>query len=504
MDINNILNAVYDQSVGWRPATGALKPAHIANGLFRGLVGETYNVMPATDFIIPWTGKSDAGKEVRKSYETMVLDKDHPCFRSFQDEHGKERFERLREFTRGVLNADGAVYPSRDMQSFSISCRQLISGDKMDREVGRFMSDLLRGGNGRLAKVVTECLANDVPQDPITLLAWPLLRHDAEPIEKRSKKISPYSNTKLSGFFKQLEVAADTLADYQQQLGNRLATLQKAVQFSCISLLAHAQALSVNGALEERSPMLLTIDAMKGSRIANASEESLVRLYESFADWLAHRLAERLQKGQPVDLGGGKGEEEYLTLPASLRRDTARKFLADIGVDRKTAEPDDIDGRMTFFEQALARHGKENPSIVFGETLVQCYMREYKHGPKQFLEGVGRKVGFIYPNFQGRSLAKRVQPSVAILDMFVQACTPHGESIRLNEFLDLLWKRFGIVVGGRNVEKSSDHELLAGRNINISQSDLEENTRKFVDYLVDIGLARRYPDNIAYVGRQYA
>ena len=38
----------------------------------------------------------------------------------------------------------------------------------------------------------------------------------------------------------------------------------------------------------------------------------------------------------------------------------------------------------------------------------------------------------------------------------------------------------------------------------VSQADLEENTKAFINYFVDVGLARRYPDNIAYVGRYYA
>lgn len=508
MEIGRVLDEVYDKNVGWRPATGALKPVHIANGLFRGLLGQTYNIKTPLSFVIPWKRKNSPDMDPKRTYNYLVHEIQDPRFQTFRDEQNKERFEHLRDYARELLNADGGVFPDAKMASFSLTCRQLISSDLMDKEVGRFMAELLRGedGKGPLAKLVKDCLTNEQPLDPITFLAWPLLSHEPEHVSKTSSRCSPHGNSALKKYFDLLGKAAAQLADHQRQQGNRLATLQKAVHFSCLSLLGHAQALAANGNLSKRSPLLLTMTAPKNSLLAAASEESLNRYYECFESWLAECLAERLEKGRPIAYGNedGKSEPCRVELPAN-RKDSVRKFLGEFLVREENVESDVIDDRMSLYEQSVANHGKDNWALVIAETLVQCYLNEYESGgPRQFLSGVGRKAGIIYPHFAGRSKDKRIRPSVSILDVLVKCCTPPDGAIPFNAFLDCLWERFGIVVGGRMGDGDSDHELLSGRDIDIGQADLEENTKGFIDHLVEIGLARRYPDNIAYVGRYYA
>jgi len=509
MKIGEVLNGVYDKSVGWRPATGQLKPVHIANGLFRGFLGKVYNIKTPVHFVIPWKKKNSPDLDPERTYDYFVRATADPRFQVFRDERNKDKFERLREFTRELLNADGGVFPDPKMASFSLTCRQMISKDTMDRDVGRFMSEMLRGKDedGALAKLVVECLMSEQPSDPITFLAWPLLSHDPEYVKRESSRCSPYDNQELFGYFALLGKTAAQLAEHQRLQGNRLATLQKSVQFACLSLLAHAQALAVDGELEKRSPLLLTMAAPKDSRLALASEESLNRYYESFESWLAERLAERLEKGEPITYDSSEeGDGETLPEIPPQRRDSVRKYLSEIADEKGNPIMEDtLDSRMSLWEQAAAKHGKQNRALVMGETLVQCYLSEYSSGgPKQFLSGVGRKAGVIYPHFAGRSKDKRIRPSVAILDVLVKCCTPPDGSIPFNRFLDCLWERFGIIVGGRMGDTCSDHDLLSGREIDISQSDLKENTKAFIGHLVDIGLARRYPDNIAYVGRYYA
>ena len=509
MKIGKVLDEVYDRSVGWRPATGALKPVHIANGLFRGLLGEVYNIKVPLSFVIPWKKKNSPDLDPQRTYNYLVHETSDPRFQAFRDEQYKERFERLRDYARELLNADGGVFPDPEMVSFSLTCRQMISKDHMDKEVGRFIAELLRGedGNGPLAKLVIECLTNEQPLDPITFLAWPLLSNEPEYASKKSTRCSPHGNPDLKKYFDLLGKAAAELADHQRQQGNRLATLQKTVHFACLSLLGHAQTLAADGNLAKRSPLLLTMAAPKNSRLASASEESLNRYYESFESWLVERLAERLEKGKPIAYGTDEGEREpcQVTLPAN-RKDSVRKFLNEFNIQEgQDVDPKVIDDRMSLYEQAVANHGRDNWALVIAETLVQCYLNEYESGgPRKFLSGVGRKAGIIYPHFAGRSKDKRIRPSVSILDVLVKCCTPPDGAIPFNAFLDCLWERFGIVVGGRMGDDGSDHELLNERDIDIGQADLEENTKAFIDHLVEIGLARRYPDNIAYVGRYYA
>ena len=74
------------------------------------------------------------------------------------------------------------------------------------------------------------------------------------------------------------------------------------------------------------------------------------------------------------------------------------------------------------------------------------------------------------------------------------------EDVHAPEFLERLWTRFGIIVGGRETDSHTDHGLLSEKGIHVSHEELIMNAEDLIDQLVQIGLARRYPDNIAYVG----
>jgi hypothetical protein len=506
--VSEVFNAVYDTEVGWRPASGAIKPVHIANGLFRDLLGERSRIDGVVTFAIPWVKKGDPEENPKRTWEYLVNSRNDPAFAAFKGEHQKDRFDNLREYMRGLLGTDQAIFPDAGITSLPVACRQMISSDLNDRDVGRFMAELLKGkdSSGALAKVVIACLKNsDKPEDPLSLAVWPLLSH--EPVYLApSKKVSPFANKDCAAFFTRVAEAADQLAKHESQQGNRLATLQRAVHFACITLLGHAQTLAAKGRMEERVPLLMVPEAPKGHRLALASEESLNCYYDAFEDWLASALAKRLKAGKPLVYGEQRSEDIRLELPGVDKR-LVRKFLREIRTAERGEgkEPSDelIEDRLSLYKRALMKHTTDNWSRVVGDIIAQSYFNEYTSGgPREFLGGVGRKAGIIYPHFQGGSnKEKRIKPSVAILDVLVKACTPSEEPIPLPKFLDCLWERFGIITGGRkDGSESDDIELLGRIGIDLSPADLEKNTQALVDQLVHIGLARRYPDNITYVG----
>lgn len=524
MKISKILNAVYDTSVGWRPATGAIKPVHIANGLFRELLGgQYYSISELLAFVVPYASKKTRLPDPKRTYCYLVNEISDPRYAAFKDERYKERFERLRDFTRGLVGTDNAVFPQEHLTSFTLTCPQMISTDTFDREVGRFMSYILRGkeGDGLLGTHVLELLKED-PSDPITFLVSPLLNRDPKYTSTKSEKCSPFTNKNLGLFFANIEKAGNNLCAHEKQQGNRLATLQRVVHFACVSLLSYTQALSKNGKLENRIPLLLAMDAPKGSSLAIASEQSLSAFYDSFELWLAEQLAKRILEGEPLILkeeGDGKKNKSVVKLPEKSGdkvRVAVRDFFSSVIATQKGESPDRdlVNNRMSYFEQSLNRHlqqgeidtlSDEQWALVIADTIVQCYLQEYDSGgPREFLQGLGRKTGIIYPHFQGRSKEKRIRPSVPILEMLVKSCCPFDNPISLPDFLDRLWETYGIIVGGRTVNGSGDHELLARCGVDVSRNDLELNTNTFIDHLVQIGLARRYPDNISYVGKYYA
>jgi hypothetical protein len=273
------------------------------------------------------------------------------------------------------------------------------------------------------------------------------------------------------------------------------------VHFACVATHVHAQALAGGGELDKRPPALLALAGHRRSDVGLASERSVDAIYVHFERWLGQRVAKRVSDGVPLSAG-----EEPLEVTTTDGR-TARSILGKIGVGSKPHDPperDEVDTRYQTYATKLREIGPSDPALVMGHALVQCYAREYESGgPKSFLQALGRKVGLLYPHFQGRAREKRVRPSVPILDMLVRACVEHGHAVDLGEFLERLWGRFGLVVGGRRSQDWDDAAYLDQWGLPVEIDDLAANTEAFVDQLSLMGLARRYPDGVTFVGDGY-
>ena len=177
---------------------------HVANGLFRDLLGEIYDTKGPVSFLIPWKKKNDPNLDPKRTYAHLVEDPGEERFEAFKGgAENERRFEHFREYLRGLLAADNAVFPQPHNSSLSLTCRQMVSPDRFDREVGRFMAAILRGreGTGALGRIVTECLTKDSnsPVDPITFASWPLLRSEYDEGFRKSNRSGPY-NKKLSAY----------------------------------------------------------------------------------------------------------------------------------------------------------------------------------------------------------------------------------------------------------------------------------------------------------------
>jgi len=386
--------------------------------------------------------------------------------------------------------------------------RSYATRDTSDNGLGELGAFLLGTGDESLRAEVERCISASKPGDPISALVWPLLDDDngREATSSRAGRIKRAASQKHNrAIFAELQMASTCLASHERTQGNQLRTLQRAVQFACVATHAHAQALASDGALDGRPPALLAIAGNRRSDVAIASERSVDRIYSQFERWLGERLAKRIADGKPLTSSSDKNGETIEIETTDGR--TARSILAQIGMAKKGhAEPDreELDTRVQYFLSVKRDFENAAPAEVLGRCLVQCYLDEYASGgPRAFLQGLGRKVGLLYPHFQGRVREKRVRPTVPILDVIVRCCVPHGDAIEFSEFLERLWRRFGLIVGGRRSEEWDDVQYLESQSIAVSIDELGSNTDALIDELVLIGLARRYPDGVTFVGDGY-
>lgn len=338
MHIGQVLDTVFDDYVGWRPASGALKPVHVANGLLRSLCGESADVQRLHEFLV-WWQKGKVPDDAR-TFEALMAADAEGVYAGFKD-HPTQLFEQTRTYALGLLGGDHALFPTRDSSSFSLTCKQMITRDYNDRHIGDFIAQVILGETD-LAGIIRGYADVTRPQDPITALAWPLLRGQPRKVEgaRRQRIKQPRVHQEYTT---QMRAAAECLATHERRQGNHLRALQRVVQFGAVAVLAHAQALAAGGRLDRRTPLLVAMSASRQSDIAMASERSLDLTVRAFERWLGDKLSERIAAGEPL------APEENPLPASSTNLKSVRAILAKIGVAEKGhAEPSDelIEGRI--------------------------------------------------------------------------------------------------------------------------------------------------------------
>ena len=180
-------------------------------------------------------------------------------------------------------------------------------------------------------------------------------------------------------FVENMIEASNDLAAHEKGQGNRLSTLQRAVQFTCLVLLAHAQVLAANGKLDERVPLLLTMDAPKRSRLTQVSEETVRAFYSRFEEWLSDQLADRLAKGQPLSTAIEKKDPiPQPETPQRLHRSSVKAWLREFsGQDGKAPSDRLIKERIEHYDEAKVVREEEGIYSVLGETLARCYFTNF-------------------------------------------------------------------------------------------------------------------------------
>ena len=113
-----------------------------------------------------------------------------------------------------------------------------------------------------------------------------------------------------------------------------------------------------------------------------------------------------------------------------------------------------------------------------------------------YLRLLGLRSGLLYP--QQKNPKKRVCPEDRIIEVLVAGTiNVVDEFVEYQEFLERLWKRFGIVTGGH----PEDEFLLSQAGISrVSSKYLRQNAEAFLKRLEDQGFAKRMADGKALVG----
>jgi hypothetical protein len=141
-----------------------------------------------------------------------------------------------------------------------------------------------------------------------------------------------------------------------------------------------------------------------------------------------------------------------------------------------------------------AYEGQLGAVDALAEAIRDALFRDLSGTPVDFYRGIGVRIGFLRP--AGNSATRKYYTLEGVLMEAVLASLLPEQPMTFRELLDLLWVRYGVMVGGRPEDASI---LLAEGIGQATVEDLRANAQVFRHYLVALGWARQYADGVMVV-----
>jgi hypothetical protein len=475
--IEHLRREVERAYVGFSPNTHSVKPVHIANGLFRTLLGQTSNTRPLFRFVFSENHKG----VVPRGHDLVAV------YQSLRDEGRldanavtQEALGQLRVLLKKVVGADNAVFDT-SMDSYSAGGEDFVSRDTIGQEGGELAAVWLSRRAPSLASTLVDALRRR--DDTITLLCLPLLRHG----EQSAFDPPDYEYERLGVFtaphcepagkaYAELATAAATLSLHLAQQPNPLVQLRLAVQFACFFLIRHLTLLEsclVRDAHVTTPPFLLDCSQPHehDRPLARASALTYTRGCQSLARFYAWAFGARLRERYPD--------------PALLAREAPPTYGAQAAPDA-----DEV-WRLACEEAETA----DDPYTTFGQAIYDLLAAIGRYSPVSYLRMLGVRCGLLYPASNAQP-AKRFMLQRDMLEVLVRGAAAPGEVLDLPELQERLWHRYGIVVGGR---PEDERRLLQAGVVQADGDALEGNQRAFATALGRLDFARQLADGVLQV-----
>jgi hypothetical protein len=461
---------------GYLPTSSSIKPAHIANGWFRRVLGKYYDPVLLNQTVIHWTQNG----EINPSDKLLT---DNPSvFEPFRPAAKRGEFEDLRSDLKWLVSpSGGAVNKGNRLSSYNITCERHVTEDYNDRHAGAFLHQLVTIDCGNGPSPVVDLISHILlsPRDEISAVTAPLVfaakatdtsagTYKADSVFKRRGKafVSPTLTNLRSGF--------DNLAAFEASYGGGLDALRRLVAFGVFSLLLHmTNRQGETAGTPGQSPLLLYFADRQRSTAYQASHATynlsrrlIETLYaEKLTEWLVIRVGPR---------------------PSTKKLDQLVKEL-DFGKDSDTQRQRLLKSYKSFSSQFSAL-----PAMA--EALREAIFRSASGTPLDFYRQLGVKSGFIRPA-GNNAVRKYYTLEGGLLEALVASILPEGQ-MTFRDFLEQLYVRYGLLTGGR----TADAAVLLKHGIGTATvQDLRANSQVFRQQLVSLGWARQFADGVLVV-----
>jgi hypothetical protein len=464
--------------IGFKPNTGSIKPVHIANGLFRVATGRTNDTSLLNKFVYSSSekGKIPTGHELDNVF-SLLCEED----KIDQIDISMEGIAKLREFMKKVLNSDGAVF-EKQMASYSAGHLGFITRDSIGQDGGELIGEWYK----RFSPLLYKCLCNSLgtDDDVISLLALPLLSHEYREYNTKFD----YDNERffinnidsmdkqINKHMKELGEAGNTLARHLEQQTNKLVRLRSIVLFTCFIILRQLVNLESYYNQDLRKgilPFLIDFSDKNNEPVAQASLMNYTLVCQSISRFYAWAFGEYLKEYYQVD--------ELCKIPVPIYkmgsgRNQELTSVWELAIDESINATD--------------------PYRILGQAIYDMLALQASANPISYLRQLGNRSGILWPPINTQP-TKRFFLQQDTLEVLIRAAVNPGETISLSTLQQRLWDRFGIIIGGQQV----DEEILASMGIYQADSNaLAENRSRFISKLSNLNFAHLLADGVLKVG----
>jgi hypothetical protein len=468
-DIKEQRDFIEQRYIGFSPNTASVKPVHLANGLFRVLLGHSYDTRHLVQFVV-----YEAKKGVSRPHElSVVFDRLQEAGRLDTNEIAPVDIAMLRQALRKVVHADGAVFAG-GMDSHSAGTMQLISNDRIAQDGGEFLAHWLRQQAPTFTDMILTALQEET--DPITFMVRPLL---GERIPTRLQLDRPDEivglNTNCPPLLRTRMLAlaegAQCLAHHLNEHPNKLTRLRMALLFGSFLLVRYMADLEHTWqANSQLARPLFVFDFTDQARhpMRLASQRSFVLVCQAITRFYGLMFADYLRQHHSL---------ESLNEPpwyAKKPRETSEREWREAQQEATSAN---------------------DPYLVFGEALYDILALMAEATPIKYFRALGVRGGLFWPphNLQP---AKQIAPRQDMLEVLIRSVAMPGDTLDLPTLQQRLGERYGIIIGG------SIDDLNALLSAGIYQADneaLKENQTAFTHALRDLNFARMLADGVMEV-----
>lgn len=480
-DIKKERQDIEHEYIGFSPNTTNVKPVHLANGMFRNLLGEAYETQRLFQFV--FSAKSDGeipnGHRVEQVFQ-WLRDED----RISEGDVSQESASAFRSTLLKIVSADKpSAVSTSGMESYSAGFAAFVSNDRVAQDAGEFLGLWFSRQAPAFSQLIADSIAD--ASDPITILAEPLFGR-AKPAKmqlENPENIRCFQEgcpPAVSLGMQKLAATAERVAPQLSQHPNKLVRLRMIVLFSAFLVVRYLADLEhlYTGKSFRRPAFLLDVLPGDRSEMRLASQHSYILACQSITRFYAWMFADYLRTQQP--------DPERLASDFPVYSRPTRKAFG------KSKDKDDQSIFAEVWQEAASRAATEaEPYLIYGQAVYDI-LALFSASPVQYLTSIGIRCGLFWPphNFQPtKHLALRQD----LLEVLVRSVVNPGEVLDLQTLETRLWEAFGILVGGR----PDDANLLLERGI--YQADdraLADNQAAFAQKLSDLNFARLLADGV--------